>query len=154
MVKLLSRCANVNARNKDNATPLILTVSKDCYHDHAPALVRLLLEAGADMTAKDKYGKSAWRYATENSHVGVEILFGEHLNALQVCLARQQLAFVRSTASTAARLKSKQGPDIRNGPFATACNALPYDVVLGVCRYVSSTLPQYRVANADELTRS
>ena len=62
----VSRClkdgAEVSARDEAEATPLHLAASKS----EVPAVVQVLLKAGADPAARDKQGKVPWDFAKTN----------------------------------------------------------------------------------------
>ena len=62
----VSRClgegVEVGARDEEQSTPLHLAASSS----EAPAVVEVLLDAGADATARDKHGKVPWDYAKTN----------------------------------------------------------------------------------------
>ena len=63
----VSRClkagARMNARNKDGATPL----HRAARLSETPAVVTVLLDAGADPAARDKAGKTPWDWIKADS---------------------------------------------------------------------------------------
>jgi len=63
---LLDRKPNIEARNKDGQTPLILAAEEG----HAET-VKLLLSGGADSSARDKAGLTAWDQALISKHDSV-----------------------------------------------------------------------------------
>ena len=60
---LLDKGADVNAKNWDNRTPLVLAAKKGYTQ-----VVKLLLNSGADVSLKDQLGWVALDYAKENNH--------------------------------------------------------------------------------------
>ena len=62
----VSRClgegAEVGARDEEEATPLHFAAARS----EAPAVVEMLLDAGANAIARDKHGKVPWDYARTN----------------------------------------------------------------------------------------
>ena len=59
---LISEGADVNARNTNSLTPLMIAAGGSS----TPEIVQLLLEKGADALAKDEEGKKAIDHAQEN----------------------------------------------------------------------------------------
>jgi len=55
---LLSKNANVNAKDKNDATALMIAAENS-----KPDAVKLLIEKGADVNAKDKKGRTALNFA-------------------------------------------------------------------------------------------
>jgi ankyrin repeat protein len=64
--ELLNRGANVNAKDKDGKTPLMLAAVQD--HD---LIVRSLLENDADVNVKDKDGNTALMLAIEKEYAEI-----------------------------------------------------------------------------------
>jgi len=62
---LLEWGADVNQSNLRGTTPLMY--AKDCRSRNAQAIVRQVLDAGADVTVRDAYGKTVIDYASENN---------------------------------------------------------------------------------------
>jgi hypothetical protein len=60
--------ANVNPKNKFGQTPLMLAAGRG-----VPRMVKLLIEAGADVLMTDAWGKTALEYVKKNSRNGAEI---------------------------------------------------------------------------------
>jgi ankyrin repeat protein len=61
---LLDRGANVNAPREDNETPLM---SRMWAERPNPAIIRLLIERGTDLTQRDSWGRTALEMA---DHLG------------------------------------------------------------------------------------
>ena len=86
MVKvLLEYKADVNARNRRNATPIHRVPEGFWFFDiphHGPQMLvdiaRLLLERGADLNAQDEYGKTPLHAAARRKTVEVLRVFLEH----------------------------------------------------------------------------
>jgi len=74
---LLSSGANVNALNKWRQTPivLLLTSEKDVSLDILLPALKILIQAGADLTTKSDYGDSAMSLGLRNRHPEVVELF-------------------------------------------------------------------------------
>ncbi len=62
VVLLLEKGAELEARNTDGRTPLMIAAG----NSSTPEIVQLLIEKGADALAKDKNGKKAIDHAQEN----------------------------------------------------------------------------------------
>ena len=60
--RCLSEGAEVGARDEEEATPLHFAASRS----EIPAVVEVLLDTGADATARDKQGRMPWDYAKTN----------------------------------------------------------------------------------------
>ena len=69
---LLDHGADINIRDKDGKTALMLMYSHSLNEDND--ITRLLLERGADTNIRDKNGKTALMYATEMGDVIAVIL--------------------------------------------------------------------------------
>jgi ankyrin repeat protein len=63
---LLNKGANVNAKNKDGESPLLVAAAKDL-----DLIVQVLLENGANVKAKDKDSNTALMLASENGHTEI-----------------------------------------------------------------------------------
>ncbi len=65
---LIDAGANVNAQNDMGTTPLMSAVYDDlnAVYDDSPAIVHLLLDAGADRTITNRYGETAADMARRN----------------------------------------------------------------------------------------
>ena len=75
VTRCLEAGAQAGARNAAQATPLHFAASES----EAPAVVQVLLDAGADPAARDGQGKSPWDYAKANPALkGTEVYW--HLN--------------------------------------------------------------------------
>jgi len=61
---LTSNEADINARNKEGKTPLIMLISSKEFYGNHVNLVKLLLKHGAKVNSSDYRGKTALRYAT------------------------------------------------------------------------------------------
>ena len=62
---LIKAKADVNARNKDGVTPLMLAAG----FNSNPAVIEALIKAKADVNARDKAGKTAFDYAEDNPKI-------------------------------------------------------------------------------------
>ena len=95
---LLEHCADVNAKDEDGKTALMLAVRgsnsrlddflrkneiiNDIYS--VEKVIQVLLEHGADVNAKDEYGKTALMLAAENGRAKIARLLLEHKAATNV----------------------------------------------------------------------
>jgi ankyrin repeat protein len=61
---LIKAGANVNAKDKNGGTPLIMAAGNQ--NQKRGVIITTLLNAGADAKARDKEGKTALDYAKEN----------------------------------------------------------------------------------------
>jgi hypothetical protein len=78
VIRLIKEGANVNARNQDNQTPLIIAAFNG-YHSTVAALLKM---PNIDLMAKDLRGCTALFYASEYPEVGLRIL--AHLTQEQI----------------------------------------------------------------------
>jgi ankyrin repeat protein len=71
---LVRRGADINARSNDGSTPLIVHAAEAERCD----VMKTLLELGADVTAKDKWGQSALDIARQREEEDKVVLLQEH----------------------------------------------------------------------------
>jgi|GEM_PF-1659787 len=67
---ILSYNINIDECNESGKTALMMAASKN----EDPAVVKILLDAGASITKKDKSGKTAYDYAKDNINMTTEVL--------------------------------------------------------------------------------
>lgn len=73
MVKLLIKAgADINAKNENGVTPLIVAVARSDNYDCD--IIETLLKAGA-IDIRDKYGETAFDYAKKNSYIKKSSIF-------------------------------------------------------------------------------
>ncbi|HEV2601145.1 MAG TPA: ankyrin repeat domain-containing protein [Candidatus Babeliales bacterium] len=70
--KLLDRGAYINVKDKDGETPLMIAV-----RFRNVGLVKFLVNAGADIAIKDRYGRTAYHIARENQQHSSHAAYGE-----------------------------------------------------------------------------
>uniref|UniRef100_UPI0026312A47 ankyrin repeat domain-containing protein n=1 Tax=uncultured Brachyspira sp. TaxID=221953 RepID=UPI0026312A47 len=61
---LLDKCADINAKDNDGKTALMLASSNGDLE-----VVKLLIDKGADVNAKDDYNRTALMLASYNGHL-------------------------------------------------------------------------------------
>ena len=150
-VRYLKTRADLNARDNDGMTPLMVAAQRNEYRagsarSPGAKITKMLLEAGADPTQKNNEGKNAWEIAHEKGNLDQEFVNAEHYDLLGLCMARQRLALVRATGST-----RSWGP--RELPWSRAeagvlawSTYLPYDVVVKVATCMPA--PRVHIAHA------
>src|SRR5450755_2273019 len=126
---LLAKGANVNARSKQGATPLLIAA----IDDGASEVVKLLLEAGADVKATDgSHSTVLLAAASANDLASVKLLLqkGADVNArddfgftpLMNAAAEGNAEMVRMLLARGADVNAvslnKTGPGVKNGPIA------------------------------------
>ncbi len=116
---LLAAGADMNARNKDGDTPLILAAKFRCCEPLTPTntdSALLLLERGADASLRNKDGKSAADYAWNEPLVEALARVGVHpVRAEQDVLSPLVLAYmVKDKALFARLLQSGVDPDVQH----------------------------------------
>jgi ankyrin repeat protein len=126
---LLAKGANVNARSKQGATPLLIAA----IDDGASEVVKLLLEAGADVKATDgSHSTVLLAAASANDLASVKLLLqkGADVNArddfgftpLMNAAAEGNAEMVRMLLARGTDVNAvslnKTGPGVKNGPIA------------------------------------
>lgn len=116
---LLAAGADMNARNKDGDTPLILAAKFRCCEPLTPTntdSALLLLEHGADASLRNKDGKSAADYAWNEPLVEALARVGVHpARAEQDVLSPLVLAYMAKDKALFARLlQSGVDPDVQH----------------------------------------
>ena len=72
---LLERNADIEARDKDNRTPL-----HDAAHGNSTEVAKLLLERNADIKARDKYNRTPYKVAhSRNKNINIGGRYNETL---------------------------------------------------------------------------